>query len=71
MSKIGLFPLLFLCLVIVASNVSAQQMGAPGEQYGKGTVVLRAAQIIDGTGSEPIKNGVVVVTDAKIVAVGT
>ncbi len=71
MSKIRLFPLLFLCLVIVASNVSAQQMGAPGEQYGKGTVVLRAAQIIDGTGSEPIKNGVVVVTDAKIVAVGT
>jgi len=45
-------------------------MGAPGEQRGKGTIVLRAAQIIDGTGAEPIKNGVVVVTDDKIVAVG-
>jgi len=46
-------------------------MGASGEQRGKGTIVLRAAQIIDGTGAEPIKNGVVVVTDDKIVAVGT
>ncbi len=45
-------------------------MGAPGEARGKGTVVLRAAQIIDGNGGEPIKNGVVVVTDDKIVAVG-
>jgi len=46
-------------------------MGAQGEKRGKGTVVLRAAQIIDGTGAEPIRNGVIVVTDDKIVAVGT
>ena len=39
-------------------------------QSGKGTVVLRAARVIDGTGAAPIANGVVVVTDDKIVAVG-
>ena len=60
--------LLFLCQI---SEISAQQFGAPGEQRGTGTVVLKAAQVIDGTGAEPIKNGVIVVTDDKIVAVGT
>ncbi len=53
-------------------DISAQQTtGAPGEQRGKGTIVLRAAQLIDGTGAEPIKNGVIVVTDNKITAVGS
>jgi imidazolonepropionase-like amidohydrolase len=37
---------------------------------GTGTVVLKAARVIDGTGAAPIQNGVVVVTDDKIVAVG-
>ena len=37
---------------------------------GSGTVVLKAARVIDGTGAAPIQNGVVVVTDDKIVAVG-
>lgn len=37
---------------------------------GRGTVVLRAARVIDGTGAAPITNGVVVVTDDRIVAVG-
>jgi hypothetical protein len=36
---------------------------------GTGTVVLKAARVIDGTGAAPIQNGVVVVTDDKIVAV--
>ncbi len=60
--------LIFVCQFY---QIRGQQLGAPGEQRGKGTIVLRAAQIIDGTGAEPIKNGVVVVTDNKIVAVGT
>ncbi|MES2178736.1 MAG: amidohydrolase family protein [Gemmatimonadota bacterium] len=34
------------------------------------TTVLRAARLIDGTGSAVIQNGVVVVTDDKIVAAG-
>ena len=37
---------------------------------GSGTVVLKAARVIDGTGAAPIQNGVVVVTDDRIVAVG-
>lgn len=40
------------------------------EAKGSGTVALRAARVIDGTGAAPILNGVVVITDDKIVAVG-
>ena len=59
--------LIFVCQICA---IQAQQMGAPGEQRGKGITVLRAAQIIDGTGAEPIKNGVIVITDDKITAIG-
>jgi len=37
---------------------------------GSGTVALKAARVIDGTGAAPIQNGVVVVTDDRIVTVG-
>src|SRR6476620_432816 len=37
---------------------------------GSGTVVLKAARVIDGTGAAPIQNGIVVVTDDRIVGVG-
>src|ERR1043165_7027563 len=37
---------------------------------GKGTVVLKAARLIDGTGAAPINDAVVVVTDNLITAVG-
>jgi imidazolonepropionase-like amidohydrolase len=37
---------------------------------GTGTVVLRAARVIDGTGAAAIANGEVVVTDDRIVSVG-
>jgi Imidazolonepropionase and related amidohydrolases len=40
------------------------------EPKGSGTVVLHAARLIDGTGSPPIANGVVVITEDKIVGVG-
>jgi imidazolonepropionase-like amidohydrolase len=40
------------------------------EARGSGTVALRAARLIDGTGAPAIANGVVVVTDDRIVAVG-
>ncbi len=70
MSGKGQFLLFVLCLAVQASIATAQPMGAPGELRGKGTVVLRAARIIDGTGAEPIANGVIVVTDDRIVAVG-
>jgi imidazolonepropionase-like amidohydrolase len=40
------------------------------ELKGSGTLALRAARLIDGTGAAAITNGVVVVTDDKIVAAG-
>ena len=60
---------LFVVLFLAALPLAAQQ-GAPGKRKGKGTVVIRAAQIIDGRGGEPIRNGAIVVTDDKIVAIG-
>ncbi len=42
----------------------------PQSVRGKGVVVLRAARLIDGTGSALINNAVVVVTDDTISAVG-
>lgn len=71
MSKIKFILSTALIFVFLSAAVKAQNTGAPGEARGKGTIVLRAAQIVDGTGGEPVKNGVVVVTDDKIVAVGT
>jgi imidazolonepropionase-like amidohydrolase len=38
--------------------------------HGTGTVVLRAARLIDGSGGAVVENGVVVVTDDRIVAAG-
>ncbi len=56
-------------LALVLSLVAA---GTPKAQEakGSGTTVLRAARVIDGTGGAVITNGVVVVTEDHIVAVG-
>ena len=40
------------------------------EPRATGTVVLRAARLIDGTGAAVVQNGVVVITDDRIVAAG-
>ena len=60
---------LALCSVLLVTQLLAQP-GAPGEKKGTGTVVLKAAQIIDGTGGAPIKDGAIMITDDKISAVG-
>jgi imidazolonepropionase-like amidohydrolase len=52
-------------LILAAATPLAAQ-----ELKGSGTVALRAARLIDGTGAAEITNGVVIVTDDKIVAVG-
>jgi hypothetical protein len=44
-----------LAAALAASSMAAQQVPA----VGSGTVVLRAARVIDGTGRAPIANGVV------------
>jgi imidazolonepropionase-like amidohydrolase len=51
-------------ILAVAPPLAAQEL------KGSGTVAFRAARLIDGTGAAAITNGVVVVTDDKIVAVG-
>jgi imidazolonepropionase-like amidohydrolase len=56
---------ILLALSLLPSPGAAQQ-----EARGSGTVVIRAARLIDGTGAPPIANGVVVVTTDRIVAVG-
>ena len=59
----------FLSLVFAAPALAFAQ--APTNPVkGTGTVVLKAARVIYGTGAAPIQNGVVVVTDDRIVAVG-
>ena len=59
----------FLSLALAAPAIALAQ--APTNPVkGTGTVVLKAARVIDGTGAAPIQNGVVVVTDDRIVAVG-
>ncbi len=72
------FHLVVFAIVIASciSTLARQGEKAPGQirptpAVGKGIVVLRAARLIDGTGKDPIRNAVVVVTDNRITAVGT
>ena len=69
MSRRFRIPALVLCLALFVSQIPAQ-LGAPGEKKGKGTVVLKAAQIIDGTGAAPIKDGAIMIVDDKISMIG-
>ena len=61
---------LLFCVLFVTSSIIAQSLGAPGERKGSGTVVLKAARVINGTGAAAISNGVIVILDDKIMAVG-
>lgn len=63
--------ILIVSIVSLFVSSSFAQLGAPGERKGSGVVVIKAAQIIDGRGGAPIKNGAIVVTDDKITAVGS
>ncbi len=58
-------PALLAAAALAPSILLGQQPAATG------TIVLRAARLIDGTGSAPVQNGVVVVTNDRIVAVGS
>jgi imidazolonepropionase-like amidohydrolase len=56
---------------IFASSVAAQTVAiVPDTPIGKGVVAIKAARLIDGTGKPAIQNGVVVITDNLITAVG-
>jgi imidazolonepropionase-like amidohydrolase len=62
--------LVHLVCVSVAAQTPAPRI-TPVPPIGKGAVVLKAARLIDGTGAGMISNGVVVVTDNMITAVGS
>lgn len=69
--KVFPFPAFFAFIIVLSVvGISAQQAGSPGENSGKGITAIKAAMVIDGTGAEPIRNGIVVITDDKITAVG-
>ncbi len=57
-----------LLALALPSLLAAQAPTNPTK--GSGTVALKAARVIDGTGAAPIQNGVVVVTEDRIVSVG-
>jgi imidazolonepropionase-like amidohydrolase len=61
---------LALCLAVAGAPLVTGPLAAQLPTAGTGTVVLKAARIIDGTGAAPIANGVIVVTNDRIVAVG-
>ncbi len=58
----------FVVLLVAVPGLVAPALAE--DTKGKGTVVLRAARLIDGRGGPAISPGVVVVTDDRIVAVG-
>jgi imidazolonepropionase-like amidohydrolase len=61
-----------LAMSLTCAPVGSQTPGriTPEPPVGKGTVVLKAARLIDGTGARAINNAVVVVTDNNITSVG-
>ena len=65
------WPAVSLATALAAGSLPTPALGAQNQEpRGSGTVVLRAARLIDGTGAPPVTNGVVVVTGDRIVAVG-
>ncbi|MEO6655808.1 MAG: amidohydrolase family protein [Pyrinomonadaceae bacterium] len=66
------FAFFLLVSFIAATSAIAQNTSiTPDPPVGKGVVVIKAARLIDGTGKAVIQNGIVVVTDNIITAVGT
>ena len=63
--------LFVVCSVCVSVPAQTPVRITPEPPVGKGTIVLKAARLIDGTGAPAINNAVVVVTDNMITAVGT
>jgi imidazolonepropionase-like amidohydrolase len=57
-------------IVAVPLTISLGVSVRAQEARGSGSVVLHAARVIDGTGAAPIANGIVLVTDDRIVAIG-
>ena len=61
---------LIVCLNFSTAAQTATPQIRPDPPIGKGTVVLKAARLIDGTGAALVNSAAVVITDNNIVAVG-
>src|SRR5690242_9451099 len=70
MKNLKLLPVLTLLLSLFTPVISQTRRITPEPPIGKGVVVLKAARLIDGTGAPAITNGVIVIDDNKITAVG-
>ena len=69
--KLILIVVITMCCFCVSAMPQNAPLGIrPQAPEGKGVVALKAARLIDGTGSAAINNAVIVVTDNKISAVG-
>ena len=69
--KLLLIAAITICCLCVSALPQNAPLGIrPQTPEGKGVVALKAARLIDGTGSAAINNAVIVVTDNKISAVG-
>jgi imidazolonepropionase-like amidohydrolase len=53
------------------ASFAALSFAVAAQAFGQQTTVLRAARMIDGTGAPTVSNAVIVVTDDRIVAVGS
>jgi len=63
--------ILLSCLCVSGLPQNPAPIGIrPEPPEGKGVVALRAARLIDGTGAAPINNGIVIVSNNRIIAVG-
>src|SRR5688500_15141081 len=63
----ALFAVHSMCVSVVPQTPARITPEAP---IGKGTIVLKAARLIDGTGTAAISNAIVIVEDNVIIAVG-
>lgn len=66
-----LLAVIFVCHLLAFVALSQTPRIVPEAPIGKGTVVIKAARLIDGTGAAPIKDAAIVVTDNTITAVGS
>ena len=71
-SALVLLTILFTIVAVGTTTVFGQNTSVtPDPPVGKGVVVLKATRLIDGTGKPAVQNGVVVITDNIITAVGS
>ena len=72
MKKLKVAVASLVAIACLTASAFSQRSGIrPETPSGKGTVVLKAARLIDGNGGTPINNAVVVIVDNKISEVGS